>query len=333
MNLQPLTIIKQAIRAVPAVKYALGVAGIVAAIAICGAFAILSRMSLQVVMFGVVIMLVFMATLVVFAKMTTTARQHFIIPALVLTWASLCLTIITAFSLFLSVFFRWPVDLQSWISPSGQPHLARFRTGDGLKLTAEGDTNVLSLYVPPTIASFNNDKGNQEIGSTVTQTVLTWVIGSGNVTTQWISHEIGSLSSGQRAVTQNASYSTERTWALFVSDGTSSTTVTTSVQFLRKRYWGVSAKTSLNDAEIISLSSELATNFSQSRKLPTSGEYIYFAWPADFGTAYFSVNGFVDNSWELTTRNFTNACEHTERYHLYRHTYPLNGTWFVETLQ
>src|ERR1017187_2446658 len=102
MNLQPLTIIKQAIRGVPAVKYALGIAGIVAAVAICGAFAILSRMSLQVVVFGVVIMLVFMATLVVFAKMTTTARQHFIIPALVLTWASLCLTIITAFSLFLS---------------------------------------------------------------------------------------------------------------------------------------------------------------------------------------------------------------------------------------
>jgi hypothetical protein len=257
MILQPFTILKQAIRAVPAVKYALGVAGIVSTVAIIKAFGI----SMQVAVIGFVITLVLMVTLVVFAKMTTTASQHFFTPVLVLMWSFLCLTIITAFFLLSSVFFRWPVDLHNWISPSGQPQLARFRTGNGLKLTAEGDTNVLSLYVPPTIASFNNDKGNQEIGSMVTQTILTWSISSGSVATQWISQGIGSLPSIQRAVTNSARYSTNRTWTLVVSDGPSDASATTSTLFLSKRYWGVSTSSSLTDAQIIALDSELSTNY------------------------------------------------------------------------
>jgi hypothetical protein len=327
MNFHPLKILREAIRAVPAVKYALGVAGVVSAIAIIRA----SGMSLPVALFGFIIMLALMIGLLVFAKMTAAPRRVFLAPILVMMWSLLVLMIMMAFSLFLSVFFRWPVDLQGWISPAALP--ARFRVGDGLSVAAEGGTNVLSLYATPTITLFSNDKGNQETGSTVTQTALTWVIGSGTVTTQWISHGIGSLPSGQRSVTDNASYSTDQTWTLFVNDGRSNTTDTTSVLFLRKRYWGASAKASLNDAQIIELSSELATNFSQIRKLSLSAEHIYFAWPSVFGTASFIVDGFVDDGWELTTRNFTNASGHPEGYHIYRHILPLTGKYYVETRQ
>src|SRR5262252_6653820 len=105
----PYRILQEAIRAVPAVKYALGVAGIVSAIAVVMAFGV----DLRIAAWGVVVTLVLMVTLVIFAKMTTIAPRYFLIPVMVLTWSFLVLTIATAFLMFSSVFFKYPVDLQN----------------------------------------------------------------------------------------------------------------------------------------------------------------------------------------------------------------------------
>src|ERR1043166_1262904 len=89
MNLLPMKILREAIRAVPAVKYALGVAGIIAVVAIVKSFGI----GPQFAVFGAIITLVLMVALVVFAKLTTTAPRHFKLPVLVLMWSFLGLTI------------------------------------------------------------------------------------------------------------------------------------------------------------------------------------------------------------------------------------------------
>lgn len=109
----PLEIIRAAIKAVPAVKYALGVAGIVAVVAIIYSFGI----GLWVAFIGALVVMVLMVVLVIFAKLTTTAPRHFLTPVLVLTWAFLLLTIAAAMFLFTSVFFRKPLDLINLLRP------------------------------------------------------------------------------------------------------------------------------------------------------------------------------------------------------------------------
>jgi hypothetical protein len=112
----PLAVLREATKAVPAVKYALGVAGVVATVAIVRAFGI----DYRVAVIGCIITFVMMVLLVVFAKLSTMARREFEWPVLVLMWSSLVLTVLGAFLLLCSVFFSWPADLRGWIAPHPQ---------------------------------------------------------------------------------------------------------------------------------------------------------------------------------------------------------------------
>src|SRR5687768_9470031 len=89
--LAPFRILREATRAVPAVRYALGVAGIVAVVAIVSAFGI----GYRVAFVGALLTFVLMVVLVVFAKLTTTAPPHFLMPVKVLMWSFLVLFIAT----------------------------------------------------------------------------------------------------------------------------------------------------------------------------------------------------------------------------------------------
>ena len=107
MTLNPLAVLREAIRAVPAVKYALGVAGLLSVVAITKAFG-LNALTAAV---GAIVTLVLMVALLIFARLTTTAPRYFVLPALMFMWVSLVLVLATASLLFLSAFFRWPVDI------------------------------------------------------------------------------------------------------------------------------------------------------------------------------------------------------------------------------
>jgi hypothetical protein len=113
--LSPITVLREAIRAVPAVKYALGIAGIVSAIAIVTSG---FRIDLRIAVFGTVIMFVLMTVLVLFARLSTTPNHALGIAVIVLVWFSLLLTMFTATGLFTSVFFHWPLDLRRWLLPT-----------------------------------------------------------------------------------------------------------------------------------------------------------------------------------------------------------------------
>jgi hypothetical protein len=106
-----LNILQQAIKAVPAVKYALGIAGVVATIAIIQ----LLRVDFVVAAVGSVIMLLLMTVLVVFAKATARGAVDFRYPLQALVWFSLILLMAVAIALFTSVFWNQPVPLQSWL--------------------------------------------------------------------------------------------------------------------------------------------------------------------------------------------------------------------------
>jgi hypothetical protein len=114
----PMNILREAIKAVPQLKWALGVLGLVAAVAIVASF----KISFRVAFIGAVIMLVLMVALVVFAALTS-AKGALRIAATVMMFAFLTLIIATATFLFTSVFFKWPLDLQDWVTGTKRPVL------------------------------------------------------------------------------------------------------------------------------------------------------------------------------------------------------------------
>ena len=107
MTLNPLAVLREAIRAVPAVKYALGVAGLLSVVAITKAFGL----NAPTAAVGAIVTLVLMVALLIFSRLTATAPRYFVLPALMFMWVSLVLVLATASLLFLSAFFRWPVDI------------------------------------------------------------------------------------------------------------------------------------------------------------------------------------------------------------------------------
>lgn len=117
-SLNPLTILKDAIKAVPAMKYALAVLGLVAVVAIVS----LWRVKYEVAIFGAVIILALMVPVLVFAKLTKVAPKYFLGPARAFMWAFVILTIVAGTCLFTAAAFRQPAALYELIfSKSGRP--------------------------------------------------------------------------------------------------------------------------------------------------------------------------------------------------------------------
>lgn len=110
--ISPITLLREAIRAVPAVKYALGIGGAVALIAIVFSFGIDARVAFV----GAVVMLILMGVLVVFARMAGLPGTKLVLPALAFTWFALLLFMAVSVCLFTSVFFSNPVNLRHWIT-------------------------------------------------------------------------------------------------------------------------------------------------------------------------------------------------------------------------
>ena len=116
-NLPAYRVLTEAIRAVPPVRYALGVAGVVAVLGIVAALGV----DLRVAAFGTPILLVLMVVLVVFRHVASAARARLALPALVFVWSSLILTITAVVLVLTSVFFKVPMDLQQFIIGGSAP--------------------------------------------------------------------------------------------------------------------------------------------------------------------------------------------------------------------
>lgn len=110
--MDPLSILRESIKAVPALKYALGVAGIASVIVIIRVF----KLDYGVALVGTIIMLLLMTSLVVFARLSSLASPDMRVPALVFTWFSLLFVIVIAITMFSSVLFGWPKDIKYIVS-------------------------------------------------------------------------------------------------------------------------------------------------------------------------------------------------------------------------
>jgi hypothetical protein len=204
-----------------------------------------------------------------------------------------------------------------------------YTAGTGITINA----NVISLYSAPTITAFANNQNSLEIGTTVASTLLTWTLGGGAITAQSLDNSIGAVPTALRSYTNAASYTTSRTYNLTVTDGVTTNTSATAVNFYSKEYWGASAQTapSISDAQIIALGgAAFATSRATTQTISTSSTYLFFCYPASFGAATFVVNGFPDAGWTLLARNFVNASGATVSYNIYQHTLATAGSYTVQ---
>lgn len=136
----PIKVVREAINAVPAVKYALGIAGVAASLALAAAFFSNTRAAL----FGVAAMLVLMTLLVIFAVLTKLAKQELRIPALVLTWTVLLVFVGSTILTFTSVFFSRPKPFST---------LMQEVSGASIKETNGADTPIDSSAINIRVAS------------------------------------------------------------------------------------------------------------------------------------------------------------------------------------
>ena len=105
-------LVQDAIKAVPAVRYALGIGGIAALVALIGGLGVDYRVAL----FGTLITLGLSFVLVLFARMSEFAGAAFYLPIMVATWSFLVLTIASSVGLATSFFFQWPLDFREIVN-------------------------------------------------------------------------------------------------------------------------------------------------------------------------------------------------------------------------
>lgn len=191
------------------------------------------------------------------------------------------------------------------------------------------------LYVAPSSPSVTGG-GSYEIGQTISSVALVWSItlGTKSLTSQSINNGIGALDVADRSYTHSGqSITSNRTYTVSITDGTTPRTGSTTVAFYYKRFWGVSSSATLDDAGIRALSQEYSTTRVQSRSMTASAQYLYFCWPDDWGAPTWTVNGLANTDFTLVRNDtFTNASGYSYTIRLYRSGNMLTGTYTVGVL-
>jgi len=100
----PLAVLRAAITAVPSMKYALALLGLLAVVAVGTTWGVAPSVALA----GIPIMLVFMVGLVVFAALAKGSGAALRVPAVLMLWFFLIIMLAGTMFLFSAFFFQWP---------------------------------------------------------------------------------------------------------------------------------------------------------------------------------------------------------------------------------
>lgn len=190
-------------------------------------------------------------------------------------------------------------------------------------VTNEGYSNAQEifddlLYVPLQITGLSGG-GTFEIGSTVNTVNLTWSYNK-DVDSQSFNQGIGSLDPADRSYNiTSLGLTSNRTWTLSATDGTTPRTAGTTVSFLPKRYWGVWADDEPDNTDILTLSQELTGSRAKAITFDcTGGRFPIYAWPTSLGAlSGVTVGGLAFSDYTVTTMSFTNAQGYTQNYYVF----------------
>jgi hypothetical protein len=134
------------------------------------------------------------------------------------------------------------------------------------------------------------------------------------------------------------SLTSNTTWTNVINDGlgfNNSIVTNSSASIVFRHYlsWGRSSLTNLGNSEIQTLHTTgggAGRDFATARQktgisMTVSNQYVYFAYPTNFGTATFRVNGFPNSAFTNTTVTYTNASGNVSSFLIYRTLDPITG--------
>lgn len=119
MSTSPIRILKDAQESIPAVRYAAGVAGLAAVVAIVAGF----QLDYRVAVFGTLVVFGLMFVLLIFSSLVSHSGPALVGPARFAAWSFLVLTVAASLFLMTSYFFSWPRPLGSYVGipPTPEP--------------------------------------------------------------------------------------------------------------------------------------------------------------------------------------------------------------------
>ena len=177
----------------------------------------------------------------------------------------------------------------------------------------------LNAEVFPFKITLNGGGSTYELGSS--QTVnLSWQYTDNEIGSQKVNGVVVPNGTYQKQFTNVSSNTTYRLQVVYKGANYEKST---SVSFKLRKYWGTSAKTSLESSDIIAMSKEFASDYKLDEKTLNcqGGKYIYFIVPASLAPVSlpdFRVGGFANSNWEETTQTVTNASGNSSSYKIYR---------------
>lgn len=183
------------------------------------------------------------------------------------------------------------------------------------------------------IISFSVSPSTAEMGSTVTDPVLSWKL---NKEARAVRLDGSYVSTSESAMhTAIGSYTQNKTWTLCAEDGeTNEAERTTTLSFLNGVYWGVMYPGGEVNASIKALEHKELRSSHKSSFTVTAGENAHIAYcvPKRFGTRKFRIGGFEGGFESPLSVSFTNASGYTEDYYVYLSTHANLGTTTVEVI-
>lgn len=191
-------------------------------------------------------------------------------------------------------------------------------TNNGVNSVAEALDKL--LHTPTTVTFSYSAPIVQQKGVVLRSWQLRWEFSK---EVKSISINGTNLAPTTRAYTESVDLSANKTYTFVYSDGVETYTKTVTVKFLNGIYYGVSASTDYNTDLINSLTRKLQEN----NKIDFSvnagdGQYIYYACPVSYGQPVFIINGLEVVYDKMIDFDYINTDGYSERYAIYRSTYP-----------
>jgi hypothetical protein len=231
---------------------------------------------------------------------------------------------------------RWPRVLPLVLSPGAPaaPQGAHRHDASQVDYANSGHPSLTTvkaaldhlLFVPMAVALSGGSA--VERGLSIASVGLSWTI-SKPISAQTLAGPgVPAIATADRVAIATGPFTADSTWTLTATsaDGSENKAASTTLAFRSRRHWGTAAADTLDDLDLLALlSGELATGRSQSRVFTAADEYLWFAWPQEFGAPSFAVGGLPSTAWVETVRAHTNQYGHTRSYRLYRSQYRQNG--------
>lgn len=179
-----------------------------------------------------------------------------------------------------------------------------------------------TFYIDPKILSFNMSPSTTiyELGTTINNLSFNWTL---NKSVPTISVTNAIINDTKTGAICNTPFSSSKTFTLTVSDGTNSVSLSKTIDFYNKKYWGCAIEpTEYNNDFILSLLNNQLTN-SKNGNInfnANDDQYCYFAIPSTFGTPSFTINGFTGGFELITSILFTNKSNYSTNYNIYKST-------------